>query len=451
MALDLAARSAIAFVESLETRPIHVTESAEALHARLARALPQGGTPAYDVITQLVRDVEPGVLGSASGRFFAWVIGGTLPSALAADWLTSAWDQNAAIFATSPSAAVVEATAGAWLKELLGLPACASFAFVTGIQMAHATCLAAARHALLHARDWNVEARGLYGAPQIRVLSSAYRHASIDRALRLLGMGTESLQVVASTPEETLDPDALDAALRHEPDTPAIVLLQAGDLNTGAFDDFQRIIPIAKRHDAWVHVDGAFGLWAAASPNYSHLIAGAEGADSWTTDGHKWLNVPYDCGYAFVVDSAAHAASMSIRAAYFHPTAASRDEIDWNPEWSRRARAIPTYAALQELGREGVAAMVERSCRHAKNLVDELARLPGVEVLWHPIINQGLVRFGDDARTEYVIERVAASGEAFFGPTTWHGMRAMRVSVVNWRTSDDDVSRAVEAVRQILA
>ncbi len=449
-ALHLAANRAIDFFANLDARPVSASVDANALRACLGGTLPSCGTPAIEVIVGLLRDVEPALLGSAGGRFFAWVIGGTLPSALAADWLTSAWDQNAAIYACSPAAAIVEETTGAWLKELLAIPASSSFAFVTGCQMAHVTCLAAARHALLARAGWDVEARGLHGAPRIRVLSSANRHGSIDRALRLLGMGTDSLEFLATTDAETLDPSALEDALHAQPETPAIVLLQAGDINTGAFDDFVRLIPIAKRGGAWVHIDGAFGMWAAASPTYSHMLAGAGAADSWATDGHKWLNVPFDCGYAFVADADAHRATMSIRAPYISAETTARDEIDWNPEWSRRARAFPTYAALQELGRAGVAGLIERTCRYAQALVAELSLLPGVDVLWRTIINQGLVRFGDDARTEAIIEHVVTSGEAFFGATTWRGARAMRVSVLNWQTTERDIARAVAAVRAAL-
>jgi glutamate/tyrosine decarboxylase-like PLP-dependent enzyme len=449
--LQLAAHSAIDFLASLETRSAAASADADSLRSRLGGKLSATPKSPIDVIEELVREVEPGLVASAGGRFFAWVIGGTLPAALAADWLTSAWDQNAAIYATSPAAAAVEEIAGAWLKELLAIPASAGFAFVTGCQMAHVTCLAAARHALAARAGWDIEERGLNGGPPIRVVSSENRHHSIDRALRLLGLGTNSLRFIATNDEETLSPRGLEDALLAESETPAIVLLQAGDINTGAFDDFAQLIPIAKRHNAWVHIDGAFGLWAAASPRYRHLLAGADAADSWATDGHKWLNVPFDAGYAFVADPLGQRAAMSIRAPYIASHLDARDQIDWNPEWSRRARGFPTYAALRELGSDGLATLIDRTCEHAKTLVGELSRLDGVDVLWRPIINQGLVRFGDDRTTEAVIERVAASGEAFFGPTTWRGVRAMRVSVLSWQTTERDISRAVDAIRAALA
>lgn len=313
--------------------------------------------------------------------------------------------------------------------------------------MAHATCLAAARHALLARYDWNVEERGLSGAPPIRVIASARRHASIDRCVRFLGIGSEHVDYLEPGADETIDPVELEGALRRAGTHPAIVLLQAGDINTGAFDSFETLIPLAKKYGAWVHVDGAFGLWVSVSPAYRGLVDGVAAADSWATDGHKWLNVPFDCGYAFVADAAMHRASMSVRAPYISESETARDQIDWNPDWSRRARGFPTYAALRSLGRLGIRDLIERTIARARDLVDGIGRLSHTEVLWHPVINQGLVRFfDDDQRTEAVIEKVAVGGEALFGPTTWRGKRAMRVSVVNWQTSERDVSRAIDAI-----
>jgi glutamate/tyrosine decarboxylase-like PLP-dependent enzyme len=384
-----------------------------------------------------------------------------LPAALAADWLASAWDQNAARYACGPAAAVVEEAAGAWIKEILQLPAAASFAFVTGCQMAHVTCLAAARHGLLAARGWDVEERGLSGAPAIRILTSGLRHGSIERAVRLLGLGLNNIVDLPADLQGSLQPADLERELRQEPARPAIVLLQAGDINTGAFDSFPECIDVAKRYGAWVHVDGAFGLWAGASPQHRHLLQGVEQADSWATDGHKWLNVPFDSGYAIVADREAHRASMVHHAPYLVLSADARDEGDWNPEWSRRARGFATYAALRQLGKSGVADLVERCCRHARALVLGMGKLPGVEVLWEPVVNQGLVRFLDprkgsnaadhDRYTEAAIARILGTGEAFFGPTTWRGVRCMRVSVCNWLTSENDVQRAIRAVASALA
>ena len=436
-ALETAYRHALEYLDRLDDARVGATASLDELRERFDVPLPTDGVDAHRVIDHLVAATRDGLHASSGGRFFAWVIGGTLPAAIAADWLTSVWDQNAPHFSTSPAAAVCEEVTGAWLKDVLRLPADASFALVTGSQMAHVTCLAAARHAVLG----DVETNGLYGATPIRILSSDQRHGSIDRALRFLGLGTSHMELL------DLNPDALERALRDR-DEPAIVLMQAGDINTGAFDDFTTLIPIAKRHGAWVHVDGAFGLWAAASSKFAHLLDGAAAADSWVTDGHKWLNVPFDCAYAFVANRDAHYGSMSHRASYLTHDTVARDAGDWTPEWSRRARAFPTYAALRALGRSGLADLVERCCRHAYDIVTRIGELPGAEVLAVPIINQGLLRFGD--RTDDVIAAINATGEAFFSGTTWRGQRAMRVSVVSWKTSDADVDRVVEAVANVL-
>jgi len=442
MPLETAFRHARAWLDGLDQRPVHATIDLATLRSRLQRPLADDGLAPERVIADLVRDVEGGILGCAGGRFFGWVIGGSLPSALAADWLTSAWDQNAALYACAPAASVVEEVAGAWLKEILGLPHAASFALVSGCQMAHTTCLAAARHALLSRRGWDVERKGLAGVPPIRILTSD-AHGSITRAVRLLGLGTDHIAFVKA--------HDFERSLASAASAPTVVVLQAGDINTGGYDDFVKLIPLAHRYGAWVHVDGAFGLWAAASSRFRHLLNGVAEADSWTTDGHKWLNVPYDCGYAFVADAAAHRACMSHRADYLTHATEARDQIDWNPEWSRRARGFATYAALRELGRRGLATLVERCCDHARTLVSRIGGLPGAQVLAQPIVNQGLLRFhDDDRRTEEVIEAIVATGEAFFGASTWRGQRAMRVSVCNWRTSDEDVERAVRAVEGVL-
>lgn len=457
--LQSAVFHAIEFLNGLDDRPVNATSDASSLRERLDRCLPDDGMAPEDVVAALVRGVEGGLLGMPSGRFFAWVIGGALPSALAADWLTSAWNQNAPLYASSPAASIVEEVAGHWLKEILGLPQDASFALVTGCQMAHVTCLAAARNALMGARGCDVEARGLCGAPQLRVISTRDFHASIEKALRLLGVGTDCMTLLSdgSIASQTQQLESLLAVNAAEP---TVVLLRAGDINEGAFDAFASLIPIAKRHQAWVHVDGAFGLWAAASAKYRHLTQGVEGADSWATDGHKWLNVPFDCGYAFVRSSEAHRAATSVSAPYIAANGGVRDAIDWTPEWSRRARGFATYAAFLELGRRGVSELIERTCAHAAGIVDGLAHLPTVEMLRQPILNQGLVRFRDprpgageqdhDRRTEEVIAAIVAGGEAFFAPTTWQGKRAMRVSVLNWRTTEEDVSRAVAAAERVL-
>jgi glutamate/tyrosine decarboxylase-like PLP-dependent enzyme len=462
--LQAAARHALAHIENLDALPVAATASLETLRARLARPLADDGAPPEQVIEDLVSDSAGGIVASAGGRFYSWVVGGNVPAALAADWLTSAWDQNAGLYAAGPAAALVEEIAGEWLKELLGIPAGASFAFVTGCQMAHVTCLAAARHAMLKRRGWDVEARGLSGAPAIRLLASRERHGSVKRAVRLLGMGSDNLIGLDTDDRGRLDPQALEQALAAghvagsgaNHNAPTIVILQAGELNTGIFDPFEQLIPIARRYNAWVHIDGAFGLWANTSPRFRHLCAGAAAADSWATDGHKWLNVPYDCGYAFVADPNAQRAAMSYQASYLVLERAAREQIDWNPEWSRRARGFATYAAIRQLGRSGIAGIVERCCDCARALTLGIGRLRGAEVLWEPVINQGLVRFLDpsgqshDRRTDVVIAAILASGEAFFGGVTWRGMRAMRISLCNWMTSEGDVERVIRAVERAM-
>ena len=452
---------ALAYLDRLDTAPVSATTTLDQLRKRIARPLADEGIDASRVIDDLVADVEGGLIGSAGGRFFAWVIGGSVPAALAADWLTSAWDQNAGIYACSPAAGVIEEVCGAYLVSLLGLPPNASFAFVTGTQMAHVTALTAARHALLARRGWDVEQRGLAKAPSIRVLCGAERHGTVDRAVRLLGIGSDSIVPLALDDANRMRVDALREALDADRESPTIVVLQAGELNTGAFDPFAELVPLAHERGAWVHVDGAFGLWAAASQRYRHLLDGAAAADSWSTDGHKWLNVPYDSGYAFVADARAHFASMTHRSSYMMHEGDARDQVDYNPEWSRRARGIASYAAIRQLGRRGVADLVDRCCTHARALVQGIGALQGAEVVWEPVINQGLVRFRDerpgatavdhDRRTDRVIEQILADGEAFFGGVTFRGRRCMRISVSNWQTTQEDVDRAITAVDRALA
>jgi glutamate/tyrosine decarboxylase-like PLP-dependent enzyme len=459
-ALDTAYEEAITYLESLDHTSVAATADVHQLRAQLAKQLADEGIDPQLAVAELARDVNGGLLGSAGGRFFGWVIGGVLPAALAADWLTSAWQQNAALYACSPAAAVVEEIVGGWLKEILGLPSSTSFAIVTGCQMAHVTCLAAARHSVLDRIGWDVERQGLFNAPVIRILTSTERHGSFERAVRLIGLGSGQIKLLPADSEGRLIPEALQDELAADPDSPTIVLLQAGDINIGAYDNFEQIIPIARKHGAWVHVDGAFGLWAGANDKTRHLVKSIDGADSWATDGHKWLNVPFDCGFAFVRDTDAHRASMASHASYITHVTNARDQMDWNPEWSRRSRAFSVYAALRQLGRNGVANLVDRCCQHARSIVVGIGKLPGAEMLWEPEINQGLVRFIDprpgaadddhDRYTEAVIAKILLTGEAFFGATTWRGRRAMRVSVCNWQTSEADVERVIRAVREVL-
>ena len=459
--LSRAVAHALDHLERLETAPVGATATLEELRGRLGRPLQDDGVDAARVIDELVADVAGGIVGSACGRFFGYVMGGSVPASVGADWLTSAWDQNAPGYDCSPAEAVIEEVAGEWLKALLGLPAGASVAFTTGSQMAHLTCLAAARHALLARRGWDVEQDGLHGAPRIRILTSSEHHGSIDRAVRYLGLGLAAIESLPVDDEGRLAPASLERALASDPDAATIVSLQAGDLNIAAFDPFTELIPLAQERGAWVHVDGAFGLWAAASPLHRQKLAGVERADSWVTDGHKWLNVPYDSGYAFVAHPEPHRAAMTYSASYLSRSDAARESKDWTPEWSRRGRGVATYAAIRQLGRTGIAAMVERCCRHAAALVHGIGALPGAEVLWAPTLNQGLVRFLDDApgataadhdhRTDAVIAGIRATGEAFFTGVTWRGQRAMRVSVCNWQTNEADVARAAAAAERAMA
>ncbi len=445
---------ATAYLDGLDDRPVAATATLTGLRDRLRVPLTNAPTPATTVIDDLVAATAGGQLGSASGRFFAWVIGGALPSALAADWLASTWDVNACLYACGPAAAVVEEVAGEWVKDVLDLPREASFAFTTGCQFAHMTCLAAARHALLAARGWDVEADGLAGAPAIRVLATEQRHGSIERALRFLGIGTRALQPLATDGHGRLQPATLAAALTAS-DGPTIVILDAADLNIGACDPFAELIPLAQAAGAWVHIDGAFGLWARASPRRRHLVDGVEAADSWATDAHKWLNTPKDNGIAIVRHRAAHRTAMTLSADYLVPGGDARDAIDWTPEWTRRARGYAIYAALRELGRDGIAALIDRCCDHAQTLAYGIAALPGAELIAAPSLNQGLVRFLDpdgdhDTHTDRMIAAINAEGTAFFSGTTFRGRRAMRISVVNWRTSETDIRRTIEAVGRVL-
>ena len=368
-ALALAYNHIIKYLDELDTAPVGATASLHELRNRFSKTLPEKGLKSTEVVTDLIENTAGGLLGCAGGRFYAWVTGGGLTTALAADWLTAAWDQNGALYACGPAASVVEETAGEWLKQLFGLPLDASFAFTTGCQFAHFTSLAAARYAVLKSVGWDVNEDGLFGAPAVRIVVSDQRHASVDRAVRYLGFGTRSIIPVPTDQDGKINIQAFTQLLEKQ--CPTIVVLDAADLNIAAVDPFQTLIPIAKAVGAWVHIDGAFGLFATASDSKRHLVRGIELADSWASDGHKWLNIPYDCGFAFIRDREAHRKSMTITASYIAavPTAnasqpdgnkPARDQIDWNPEWSRRARGFPIYAALRGMGREGVQDLVDR-------------------------------------------------------------------------------------------
>jgi glutamate/tyrosine decarboxylase-like PLP-dependent enzyme len=442
---------ALMYLEGLPNRPVRSTASLAELRAALGGPLPEESAEPREVIAALATAAEPGVLPSSSGRFFGFVVGGATPAAVAADWLTSAWDQNAGLYVLGPAASVVEEVAGAWLAELLGLPKQVSVGFVTGAQLANTTGLAAARYEMLRRVGWDTEVAGLCGAPRLRIIAGEGRHGTIDRALRFLGLGTASIVEVEMDAQGRMRLAAMRRALEQD-DGPTIVCTQVGNVNTGAVDPVGEICGLAHEHSAWVHVDGAFGLWAAASPRLRHLVAGVDRADSWATDAHKWLNVPYDSGLVFCAHPDAHRAAMGVRASYLvHGADGQRDALDYNPEHSRRARGFAVYAAIRALGRSGIAEMVERCCAMAQRFAEQLAAADGVEVLNEVVLNQVLVRLhapdGDNhGHTDRVLERLQHDGTCWMSGTMWKGQVAVRISVSNWPTSPDDVDRSVAAL-----
>ena len=447
-----AAERALAFLDELPRRKVAPEVDLAALRRAMGGPLPEHGRPAEEVLSALDAAARPGIVATAGPRFFGFVIGGSHPIALAADWLVSTWDQNHGLYVLSPPASVAEEVAASWLLDLLGLPAEAGVAFVTGAQMANFTALAAARHQVLRRAGWDVEKQGLAGSPGIDVVASDESHITVDRALRYLGLGTADVRRVESDDEGRMIPASLRAVLavcRR----PTIVCAQAGDVNSGAFDPFEEIVPLVRDQGGWLHVDGAFGLWAAASPRRRSLVRGVAAADSWSIDAHKWLNVPYDCGIAIIRDPQAHRASMSTTTSYLVKSAgAERDPVDWTPEFSRRARGIPVYATLQHLGRAGVADLIDRCCDLTRRFVDRLTASPEVSVLNEVVLNQALIRFrDDDATTRDVIARVQRDGTCWLGGTTWKGVAAMRISVVNATTTEDDIDRSAAAILACLA
>jgi glutamate/tyrosine decarboxylase-like PLP-dependent enzyme len=438
---------AATFLRALPERHVGARATRDELLAALQVPLTDGGEPALAVLDALAAQGERGALASAGPRYFGFVIGGSLPVALAADWLTSTWDQNPGIYATSPITSVVEEVARQYLLELFDLPRTASVGFVTGCQMAHFTGLAAARHGVLRRVGWDVEADGLAGAPHVNLITSAEAHVTVDVAMRYLGFGTRALLRVETDGQGRMRPDRLRRLLENV-SGPTIVCAQAGNVNTGAFDPIREIAEAAREHEAWLHVDGAFGLWARASKALRHLADGAELADSWATDAHKWLNVPYDCGVVIVREPEDHRLSMTSSAAYLVQTqGVERDAVDWVPEFSRRGRGITVYAAVRNLGRQGVEELIDRCCAHARLMADVLRETAGVEVLNEVTLNQVLVRFGgDDELTRRVVAGVQEEGTCWLGGTTWHGLAAMRISVSNWSTSTEDARRSAEAI-----
>lgn len=448
---DLVRRTAERVVDyrsSVGERPVVPAADFAALHDALgAGSLPEEGAAPDAVIDQLVASVEPALVASAGPRYFGFVTGGSLDAATCADILATGWDQLAFNATSSPAAAAAEEVAGGWLKEVLGLPLEASFGIVTGGQGANTVALAAARHRVLRRAGWDVEADGLTGAPRIRVIAGEERHATIDRSLRLLGLGANAVEPVAADRNGAMDLDALASALDTSPDAPAIVCVQSGNVNTGACDDLASACELARRRGAWIHVDGAFGLWAAASPARRQLVDGIERADSWAADGHKWLNVPYDTGFVFCADSEAHAASMHYTASYL----AGQGSGTYVPESSRRARGFATWAALRELGRSGLAELVDRCCELAARFGEQLGAIDGLEIGNEIVLNQVLVSFGSDERTDRVVDAVQRDGTCWMGATTWRGRRYMRISVSNWSTTEADVDRSVAAIRRLAA
>jgi glutamate/tyrosine decarboxylase-like PLP-dependent enzyme len=431
------AKLAADFYDTLDERPVYPRVSAAELREAIALPLPDGPTDASTVIAELAAAVDPGLVAEAGGRYFGFVIGGAVPASIAADWLTSTWDQNAGLYVAGPAASVVEEVAGAWLIELLGLPTDASFGFVTGGQTATFTALAAARHHVLQKVGWNVDRDGLTGAPQIRVVVGEKRHGTIDRALRMLGLGS---------PTDVIAADDNGRMLAHElelTDEPTILCAQAGEVSTGAFDPFG---PIADARDAaanaWLHVDGAFGLWAAASDSLRHLVQDVDRADSWSVDAHKWLNVPYDNGIAFTAHPESHSTAFSAKAPYLIFDAETRDELDWTPEHSRRARGFTVYAAIRALGRSGISELIERCCAHARRFAEGLTEL-GAEVLNDVELNQVLFRFATDEETNAVLKAVQEDGASWMGGTIWDGRPAIRLSISNWQTTEADVERTL--------
>ncbi|MEA2452765.1 MAG: hypothetical protein QOG04_1475 [Actinomycetota bacterium] len=453
--LDDVLRYANTFLDALPDRRVGWNATADELRAAMGGPLPQGPSPSADVIRDLIKTADAGIVGTTSPRYFGFVIGGNTPASLAADWLTGLWDQNNGLFVGGPSASVAEEVAGGWIIEMLGLPQDASFGVVTGGQMANYTGLAAARHHVLAAAGWDVEGDGLQGAPLVRIIAGKERHSSIDRALRFLGLGFNRMELVDVDDQGRMDVSSFRAVL-DSGGGPTIVCTQAGNVNSGSFDPIGAISDVAHENGAWVHVDGAFGLWAAISDRYRHLIEGFERADSWATDAHKWLNVPYDSGLVFCAHPESHRGAMGTRASYLIHSEGDveRDAMNWNPEFSRRARGFSLYAAIRSLGRSGVTEIVERCCSNAARFATALSAAEGVEVVNDVVLNQVLVRFlsptGDhDARTAQVVTGVQQEGTCWLSGSVWRDMGVMRISVSNWATSTDDVDRSVEAILRV--
>jgi glutamate/tyrosine decarboxylase-like PLP-dependent enzyme len=445
------------FVESLPSRRVGVVASHEELLAALEKPLTDTPIPVDSVINDLWKDVEKGLVASAGPRYFGFVIGGATPASLAADWLTSAWDQNAQAYSTSPAAAVVEEIVARWLLELLRLPAGASVGFVTGCQMANFTALSAARNTVLARAGWELEANGLFGAPRIRVLLSDEAHATVKSALRMIGIGNSDLHAVPSDSEGRMRLGAFEEQVSEASGWPMIISVQAGNVNSGAFEPIDAIADLVKNRNAWIHVDGAFGLWAAVSPKLRHLLPGLDRADSWATDAHKWLNVPYDSGMVMIKRPAEHRSLKTARCSYAGPELEGRrDGSSWAPENSRRARAFVLYAAIRAAGSGGIRDIVENCCELARQFATEAARLPFARVLNEVVLNQVLIRFEPqeiddlDAFQEAVAAEIQRSGLCWLGTTRWKGRTALRVSVTNWSTDARIVTDCVRTLGEVV-
>ncbi|MGW9630410.1 pyridoxal phosphate-dependent decarboxylase family protein [Agromyces sp. NPDC055520] len=445
--LEVASRHAQTWLAGVGERSIPPRATIDDIKDALGRELPESGEPDLEVITRLAESVEPGLIAIGSPRFYGWVIGGTQPVALGADWLVSAWDQNTGLRAITPGAVAVEEIAGDWLLDLLGLPPQSDVGFTTGATMAQFSCMAAARNEVLRRVGWDVEANGLSGGPAVRYIAGEERHGTMDLAARYLGLGAPI--TVAADEQGRIRVDEL-ARVLADGSGPAIVALQAGNIHSGAFDDFAAAIEVAHRAGAWVHVDGAFGLWAAASTALRHLTAGMEAADSWSTDAHKTLNVPYDCGIAIVRDPAAMRRALGMHASYLQAAVVGADPHEKAPELSRRARGVPSWAVLRSLGREGVAALVDGLAEAARGIAVGVGALPGVEVLNEVVFTQLCIALDRDAATEALSERLWNEGEVLAMTSRWHGRAVVRFSVSNWRTDAAEVRRTVDAVARAL-
>ena len=447
--LEVSGAHALRYLSRLGERSVREDADADELRGLLDGELPAVGEDPAVVVEELARAAEPGLIATPGPRYFGFVVGGTLPAALGADWLAGAWDQIGSLYVCGPSASVAEEVAGRWVLELLNLPAGAGFGLTTGGTMANFVGIAAGRHAVLDRAGWDVEARGLQGAPEVRVLIGEHAHATIPVALRLLGLGGETAVRIPADEQGRMIASELAAEL-EKGEGPAIVCAQAGEVNTGCFDPFEEIADACEEHSAWLHVDGAIGLWTAASPRFAELTRGLDRADSWSTDAHKWLNVPYDNGFVAVADREVLRAAMGISAAYLTAASDARDSYEFVPESSRRARGFVLYAALRSLGRDGVANLVERCCSHARLMAAELEADPALELVNEVVINQVLVAVdADDPErvTADAIERIQQDGTCWLAGTTWRGRPAIRVSVSNWLTTEDDIRRSAEAIR----